>query len=249
MLFPGFFKLFVLELPGFSYLYHPLASLLILFTTASFLVLIPGFSSCCRSLDSLTGPLPCLLLSFVFPGFTPDPIYPGIFPGLNPWLFFLLPLLGFSYWSPPTLPFSCLSYTLASLLILFTPASFLFLIPGFLPVAAPWILLLSPPTLPSPPVFLIPLLHWLFVFILFPGFSSWSTYSMSYPLFHSRLHCKQDPIYVFPEMKLRGPAPNFYINLSVSDLNLFPRSVHLFFCRKIGGPIVGIYLLLTDTWM
>jgi hypothetical protein len=31
-------------------------------------------------------------------------------------------------------------------------------------------------------------------------------------------HCKQDPIYVFPEMKLRGLVPNFYIHVSVSDL-------------------------------
>jgi hypothetical protein len=25
------------------------------------------------------------------------------------------------------------------------------------------------------------------------------------------MHCKQDPIYVFPEMKQRGLIPNFYI--------------------------------------
>ncbi len=31
------------------------------------------------------------------------------------------------------------------------------------------------------------------------------------------LHCKQDPIYVFPEMKLRGLFPNFHIHVSVSD--------------------------------
>jgi hypothetical protein len=32
------------------------------------------------------------------------------------------------------------------------------------------------------------------------------------------LHCKEDPIYVFLEMKLRGFVPDFYINVSVSDL-------------------------------
>ncbi len=30
---------------------------------------------------------------------------------------------------------------------------------------------------------------------------------------------------------------------------IFPWSVHLFGCIKIGGPIVGIYKSLTDTWM
>jgi len=32
-------------------------------------------------------------------------------------------------------------------------------------------------------------------------------------------HCKEDPIYVFPEMKLRGLVPNFHIYVSVSDLH------------------------------
>jgi hypothetical protein len=31
------------------------------------------------------------------------------------------------------------------------------------------------------------------------------------------LHCKQDPIYVFPEMKLRGLVPNSHIHVSLSD--------------------------------
>ncbi len=30
---------------------------------------------------------------------------------------------------------------------------------------------------------------------------------------------------------------------------IFPRSVCLFYCRKIRGPILGIYKSLTDTWM
>ncbi len=32
------------------------------------------------------------------------------------------------------------------------------------------------------------------------------------------LHCKQDPIHVFPVMKLRGLLPNFHVHVSVSDL-------------------------------
>ncbi len=31
-------------------------------------------------------------------------------------------------------------------------------------------------------------------------------------------HCKEHPIYVFPENKLRGLSPNFYIHISVRDL-------------------------------
>jgi hypothetical protein len=32
--------------------------------------------------------------------------------------------------------------------------------------------------------------------------------------------CTKNPIYVFPEMKLRGLGPNSYVNVSVSDLYL-----------------------------
>ncbi len=33
-----------------------------------------------------------------------------------------------------------------------------------------------------------------------------------------RLHCNENPIYVFPEKKLRGLSPNFHIYVSVSDI-------------------------------
>ncbi len=44
-------------------------------------------------------------------------------------------------------------------------------------------------------------------------------------------------------------SPNFHIHVSVSDLQyIFPRrSDCLFRCRKICGPILGIYKSLTDT--
>ncbi len=32
------------------------------------------------------------------------------------------------------------------------------------------------------------------------------------------MHCKENSIYVFPEKKLRGLSPNFYIHVYVSDL-------------------------------
>ncbi len=44
-------------------------------------------------------------------------------------------------------------------------------------------------------------------------------------------HCKQDPLDVFPEIKLPGFVPNFRIHVSVSDLYIFLRSVCLFCCN------------------
>jgi hypothetical protein len=41
-------------------------------------------------------------------------------------------------------------------------------------------------------------------------------------------HCKEDWNYVFPEIKLRGPVPNFHIHMSVSDL----------YISRIGPPIL-----------
>jgi hypothetical protein len=32
------------------------------------------------------------------------------------------------------------------------------------------------------------------------------------------MHCTENPIYVFPEMKLSGLVPNSYIHVSMSDL-------------------------------
>ncbi len=37
-------------------------------------------------------------------------------------------------------------------------------------------------------------------------------------VFKPRVHCTKNPIYVFPEMKLRGLVPNSYIYLSLRDL-------------------------------
>jgi hypothetical protein len=52
--------------------------------------------------------------------------------------------------------------------------------------------------------------------------------------------CTENPIYVFPEMKLHGLIPYSYIHVSVSDLYI-PR------IGKIGRPIMVIYKSLTDT--
>jgi hypothetical protein len=31
------------------------------------------------------------------------------------------------------------------------------------------------------------------------------------------LHCEEDPIYVFPDIKLRGLVPNFHFHVSLTD--------------------------------
>ncbi len=41
------------------------------------------------------------------------------------------------------------------------------------------------------------------------------------------IHCAENPIYVFPEMKLRGLIPNFFIHVSVSDLYILRISLLL----------------------
>jgi hypothetical protein len=43
-----------------------------------------------------------------------------------------------------------------------------------------------------------------------------------------RLHCKEDPIYVFLEIKLCGLVPNFHIHVSVIDLYI-PEAVQFHF--------------------
>jgi hypothetical protein len=62
------------------------------------------------------------------------------------------------------------------------------------------------------------------------------------------------PIYVFPEMKLLflkqnyyALSPSSYTHISVRDLYISTGSVCLFCCRKICGPILGIYKSLPDT--
>ncbi len=52
-----------------------------------------------------------------------------------------------------------------------------------------------------------------------------------------QLHCKDDPIYVIPDMKLRGLVPNFHIHVTVSDLYSHNRSTYF----AAGRPTVGIF--------
>jgi hypothetical protein len=45
------------------------------------------------------------------------------------------------------------------------------------------------------------------------------------------LHCKENPIYVFPEKELSGLSPNFHIHASLSDLYI---------------PTIGLPILLQE---
>ncbi len=42
------------------------------------------------------------------------------------------------------------------------------------------------------------------------------------------IHCNENCIFVCPFWELRGLSPNFHIHVSVSDLYIFPGSVHKF---------------------
>jgi hypothetical protein len=62
-------------------------------------------------------------------------------------------------------------------------------------------------------------------------------------------YCTENWEKIFPEKKLRGLSPNFYIHISVSKLYIPTINLPIFGCKKIGGPILGIYKSLTDVWL
>ncbi len=62
-------------------------------------------------------------------------------------------------------------------------------------------------------------------------------------------HCEEDPIYVFPEMKLIGLVPSFHILVSVNDLYISTIGPPVYCCSEIGRLIMGMYKSLTDIWM
>ncbi len=45
-------------------------------------------------------------------------------------------------------------------------------------------------------------------------------------------HCKENPIYVFPEKELHGLSPNFHIYMSASDLYILKIDPHIFLQRN-----------------
>jgi hypothetical protein len=57
-----------------------------------------------------------------------------------------------------------------------------------------------------------------------------------------RIHCNENPVYVFLSWELRGLSPNFYIHVSRSDLYI-PR---IGACSKIDRLILEIFKSLSD---
>jgi hypothetical protein len=57
--------------------------------------------------------------------------------------------------------------------------------------------------------------------------------------------CKEDPIYVFPEMKLRGRFPNFHIHVSVSDY-MYISTIGSLILLQQTRQIMEIYKSLTE---
>ncbi len=55
----------------------------------------------------------------------------------------------------------------------------------------------------------------------------------------TRLHCNENPIYVFQEKELRGLSPNFHIHVSVSDLEI-PRISPRIFLQQTRLADLGI---------
>jgi hypothetical protein len=51
---------------------------------------------------------------------------------------------------------------------------------------------------------------------------------------------------IFPEQKYQGLSPNFHIHVSVSELYIPTIGLH-FLLEEICGPILEIYISLTDT--
>ncbi len=46
------------------------------------------------------------------------------------------------------------------------------------------------------------------------------------------MHCKEDPIYVFPEMKLRRLVLNFHIHESVCDLYIYSNDLSTYLLQQ-----------------
>jgi hypothetical protein len=83
------------------------------------------------------------------------------------------------------------------------------------------------------------------------GWSSWGSWSSCDSLAGScptnQVHCKDTVLKIrciYPRngtARLQSQYLHSYIHVYLCAIYIFPRSVCVFCCRKIGGPIVGIY--------
>ncbi len=76
----------------------------------------------------------------------------------------------------------------------------------------------------------------------------WHVYSLLKSAQAYRIHCNENPIYVFPIWESCGLSPNFHIHVSVSYLYISRIDPHIS-CSRIGRSIVEIYKSLTGTWL
>jgi hypothetical protein len=63
---------------------------------------------------------------------------------------------------------------------------------------------------------------------------------MAHRCLNVSLHCKLDPIYVFPEIKLRGLILNFHIHVSLSDL-FIPKCRSIYLGKR---GCISLYIVL-----
>ncbi len=60
-------------------------------------------------------------------------------------------------------------------------------------------------------------------------------------------HCNENPIYVFPE-KNCAASVSVTTLMCLWAIYIFPGSVHIFSCSRLGRPVLGIYKSLTYSW-